>query len=104
MSEFASEITDRVVKASTSLEDARAAGDDYLVDVRVGELEELARLAEANDVEIPGLQDTLAAHTGPMDVVLPPVPAEAPQPGTDTTHARIDLTAADPAREDHQPV
>lgn len=71
MSEFASEITERVAQASSSLADAQAEGDDYLVDVRVGELEELARVAADHDVEVPGLQETLAAHTGPVDIVLP---------------------------------
>jgi hypothetical protein len=77
MSEFASEIAERVAQASTSLEDARSEGDDYLVDVRIGELEELARVAADHDVEVPGLQETIAANTGPVDVVLP---ADVTQP------------------------
>jgi hypothetical protein len=76
MSEFASEITERVAQASTSLRNASNAGDDYLVEVRVGELEDLARVAADHDVEVPGLQATLAAHTGPIDIVLPEEPAE----------------------------
>ena len=71
MSEFASEIAERVTRASTSLEEARSSGDDYLLDVRLGELEELARVAADHDVELPGLQETIAAHTGPVDLVLP---------------------------------
>ncbi len=71
MSEFASEIAERVTQASTSLEEARSSGDDYLLDVRLGELEELARVAADHDVELPGLQETIAAHTGPVDLVLP---------------------------------
>ncbi|MFP5347540.1 MAG: hypothetical protein ACLGIA_10990 [Actinomycetes bacterium] len=71
MSEFVSEITERVAQASTSLRDAHDAGDDYLADVRVGELEELARVAESHDIQVPGLRETIAAHTGPIDIVLP---------------------------------
>jgi hypothetical protein len=66
MSEFASEMTDRVVAARTSLADAEAAGDDYLAGVRVGELESLARVAADHGVEVPGLAETLAEH-GPAD-------------------------------------
>jgi hypothetical protein len=71
MSEFASEMTDRVHAASTSLADAEAEGDDYLVDVRIGELESLARSAADHGVDVPGLAETLAAHAGPEDVELP---------------------------------
>jgi hypothetical protein len=71
MSEFASEITERVAQASTSLQDAHDTGDDFLVDVRVGELEELARVAADHNVDVPGLSETLARHTGPIDIVLP---------------------------------
>lgn len=84
MSEFANEITDRVARASSSLQDARVNGDDYLVEVRVGELEELARVAADHDVEVPGLQETLQASTGPVDIPLP-----EPEPAT-TIHLTAD--------------
>ncbi|HZI96289.1 MAG TPA: hypothetical protein VFD41_02050 [Actinomycetales bacterium] len=77
MSEFASEMTDRVTAARTSLADAAAQGDDYLVDVRVGELESLARVAAEHDVEVPGLAETLAAQAPPDDVPLPGRPDTA---------------------------
>lgn len=71
MSEFANEMTDRVEAARTSLTDAAASGDDYLVDVRIGELESLARAAAENGVEVPGLEETLAHHAPPDDIELP---------------------------------
>jgi len=52
MDELKNQITERVQAARTSLESARAAGEDYLVDVREGELESLARLAAANDLDV----------------------------------------------------
>jgi hypothetical protein len=70
MSEFANEITERVAQASTSLSEATENGDDYLVDVRVGELEDLARIAADHDVEVPGLQETLEAHTGSLELPI----------------------------------
>lgn len=53
MDEFKNQISERVHAARTSLESARAAGDDYLAGVREGELDSLARLAEANDLDLP---------------------------------------------------
>lgn len=55
MTQFQDEVQHRVDVARESLEQARAQGDDYLVEVRVGELQSLVRIAEENDVDIPGL-------------------------------------------------
>jgi hypothetical protein len=55
MSELTTMLAERVAEARRSLVEARRSGDDYLVDVRLGELEELARLAREHDVVIPGL-------------------------------------------------
>jgi len=57
MSEFASNVNERVREAQDALESAREDGDDYLVGVHTGELESLARLAQEHDV-------ALAAHDG----------------------------------------
>ncbi len=54
MSEFASNVHERVREARSALDSARAEGDEYLVSVHTGELESLARLAEDNDVALPG--------------------------------------------------
>lgn len=74
MSEFASEVNERVEQARQSLAEAEAAGDDYLVGVRVGELESLARIAADHDVEVPGLADDVARHsdTDTDEILLPP--------------------------------
>jgi len=71
VSEFASELTDRVHAASTSLARAEAEGDDYLVEVRLGELESLARSAADHGLDVPGLSETLAAHAAPEEIELP---------------------------------
>ena len=52
MDELRNQINERVQAARTSLESARAAGDDYLAGVREGELDSLARLAQANDLDL----------------------------------------------------
>ena len=45
MSEFQQEIQIRLESASQSLEEAQRDGDDYLAQVRLGEIESLQRLA-----------------------------------------------------------
>ena len=53
MTQFESEIQDRLAETRASLDEAVAEGDDYLAEVRVGELQSLARLAGANGVDVP---------------------------------------------------
>ncbi len=60
MSELTTMLAERVEDARRSLLEARRAGDDYLVDVRLGELAELARLAREHDIVIPGLDQVAA--------------------------------------------
>ena len=45
MSEFQMEIQARMESAALSLAEARDEGDDYLAQIRMGELESLQRLA-----------------------------------------------------------
>lgn len=71
MSELSRNLRKRVAEATTSLNDASHQGDDFLASVRVGELEDLERLAAEHDIEIDGLQETIEAHTGPLQIVLP---------------------------------
>ncbi len=71
MSEFATELAGRAQEAVASLREAAADGDDYLVEVRVGELQSLARLAEDNGVELPAATEELARHGVPTDLALP---------------------------------
>ena len=80
MSEFASEVSERVEQARASLAEAEATGDDYLARVRVGELESLARLAADHGVEVPGLEEQVARHGDPDEVVLPDVQPRDPAP------------------------
>ena len=61
MTEFHSEITRRATRAVQSLHSAEQAGDDYLVEMRQAELENLARLAAVDGLRIPELQDYSAA-------------------------------------------
>lgn len=55
MTEFLQEIQARMETARRSLDEARTDGDDYLMQVRTGEIESLERLAAEHE------QDTLAS-------------------------------------------
>lgn len=61
MTEFHAEISDRAARAVSSLREAQASGDDYLVDVKEAELENLARLATEHGLRIPELEGFSAA-------------------------------------------
>jgi hypothetical protein len=50
MREFQQEIQIRLDTATKSLEEAQRDGDDYLAQIRLGELESLNRLAEEHAV------------------------------------------------------
>jgi hypothetical protein len=61
MTEFHAEMRDRAVTAVQSLKHAQDSGDDFLVEVREAELENLARLATEHGLRIPELQAYNAA-------------------------------------------
>jgi hypothetical protein len=90
MNEFAHEMTARVDEASTSLAEAHLAGDDYLVEVRLGELESLARVAQDHGLHLPTVADTLARYGRPEDNELPESTLSATGP------IQIDLTEDQP--------
>ena len=62
MSEFRSEISSRIDRVKGDLAQGAADGDDYLVEVSLGELESLARIAMEHDVPVDGLDETLAPY------------------------------------------
>jgi hypothetical protein len=62
MSDFTSELRQRVAEAQHSLAEARETGDDYQVQVSLGQIESLARLAADNQVSVEGVAESLAAH------------------------------------------
>jgi len=59
---FDATISTRISETRQALDEARSAGDDYLVDVRLGELESLARLAADHGVRVDGIAEALAAY------------------------------------------
>lgn len=61
MTEFLDQLTRRATSALDDLERARSDGDEYGIRVHMGELESIAQLAAANDVEVAGLEEFGAA-------------------------------------------
>lgn len=61
MTEFLDQLRHRVRHALDDLERARAAGDDYRVQVHTGELESFARIAESHGVALRELEPFRAA-------------------------------------------
>ncbi len=49
MSEFQQEIRNRLESATRSLHEAQRDGDDYLAQIRLGEIDSLTRLAQEHD-------------------------------------------------------
>ncbi len=62
MSDFRSEIGRRIAQTRAQLADATAHGDDHLVDVSLGELESLARIAADHGLTPDGVDASPAPY------------------------------------------
>jgi hypothetical protein len=62
MSDFISELRQRVVEAQHELAEAQRSGDDYQVQVSLGQIEAFAQIAAANHVPLDGVEESLAAY------------------------------------------
>jgi hypothetical protein len=62
MDDFSKELRLRVTEAQRSLAEARETGDDYLVQLSLGQIESRARLATDNQISVDGLAETLAPY------------------------------------------
>jgi hypothetical protein len=62
MSEFTTEIRRRVAEAQLSLAEGRATDDDYLVQLSLGQIESLARVASEHHVTLDGVDEVLAPY------------------------------------------
>ena len=91
MTEFVDQIRLRVTDALTDLAQARAAGDDYRVQVHTGELESFARLAEENGVRV------LSSGRSGQPEHSPTHDAPPPHSGSATNSASTGSTSAGPA-------
>jgi hypothetical protein len=62
VNDFSREISNRIAQTRGELSHAEESGDDYLVEVRLGELESLARIAADHDVAVDGVEEALASY------------------------------------------
>ena len=61
MTEFVEQLRHRVRNALVDLEQARAAGDDYSVQIHTSDLQSIARLAQSHGVRLRELEQFRAA-------------------------------------------
>jgi hypothetical protein len=59
---FRNQISSRIAETTESLRQARETDEPYLVEVRLGELESLARLAADHGLVIEGVSESLAEY------------------------------------------
>lgn len=91
MTEFRNHISSRIAETRESLRQAQEADEPYLVEVRLGELESLARIAAEHGLVVEGVSESLAAHGLSTPAVGVPTmvdlgPAQRPvgsRPGSD---------------------
>jgi hypothetical protein len=62
VSDFRHEISNRIAQTRGELSRAEESGDDYLVEVHLGALESLARIAADHDVPVDGVDEALASY------------------------------------------
>jgi hypothetical protein len=62
VTQFDATISNRIREARTALDEACAEGDDYLADIRLGELESLVRVAADHGITVEGVEETLARY------------------------------------------
>ncbi|WP_113904664.1 MULTISPECIES: hypothetical protein [Brevibacterium] len=72
MSEFADQLDTRIDDVRQRLHEARAAGDDFLVENLIDELENLLALADRNDVDTGPIAEVIRAETGSIPVIVEP--------------------------------
>ena len=62
MSEFVAQIRGRAAEALTWLRQAQDSGDEYLVNVSLGQIESIARVAADHHVSLEGVAESLSAY------------------------------------------
>ena len=62
--DFSTQLRLRVAEAQASLLEGRDSGDDYLVQLSLGQIESFARLADDNQIRLDGVEETLAPYRG----------------------------------------
>jgi hypothetical protein len=75
MSEFADQLDTRIDDVRHRIHEARSAGNDFLVENLIDDLQNLMELAGRNDVDTGPIAEVIQAETGALPVI--PSPEEA---------------------------
>jgi hypothetical protein len=79
MSEFADQLDTRIDDVRHRIHEARSAGDDFLVENLIDDLQNLMELAGRNDVDTGPIAEVIQAETGALPVI--------PEPGRVIRHS-----------------
>lgn len=72
MSEFADQIDNRIDDVRHRIQEARNAGDDFLVDNLIDDLQNLLELADRNDADTGPIAHAIQAETGALPIIPEP--------------------------------
>lgn len=72
MSEFADQLDTRIDDVRHRIHEARSAGDDFLVDNLIDDLESLLELADRNDLDTGPIAEVIQAETGAIPIIEEP--------------------------------
>src|SRR5699024_8105114 len=72
MSEFADQLDTRIDDVRHRIHEARSAGDDFLVENLIDDLQNLMELAGRNDVDTGPIAEVIQAETGALPVIPSP--------------------------------
>ncbi|WP_209324711.1 hypothetical protein [Brevibacterium renqingii] len=72
MSEFADQLDTRIDDVRHRIHEARSAGDDFLVENLIDDLQSLMELAGRNDVDTGPIAEVIQAETGALPVIPSP--------------------------------
>jgi len=89
VTEFTNQISNRIAETRQNLRQAQQDDEHYLVEVRLGELESLARLAADHGLEVDGVAESLAEYG-----------LTTPATGLPTAPLRLHLDARQPLHTD----
>ena len=93
MSEFADQLDTRIDDVRHRIHEARSAGDDFLVENLIDDLQNLMELAGRNDLDTGPIAEVIQAETGDgVEVALDLVPART-EPGVEPAVARYVVDA-----------
>lgn len=62
MSEFSSQIRGRAAEALSWLREGQDSGDEYLVNVSLGQIQSIARMAADHQISLDGVAEPLTAY------------------------------------------